>query len=349
MKTKIKFGFSLPLFANPGMLFFRTPNYTRLGWDDLLETTLRCEQLGYDSVFVADHLFLGHKGEIWECIATMSALAAKTTTMEIIPIHLCNNFRNPAITAKTLTTLNHISKGRLTLFYDYGWREAEFKSYGVDFCHSDEDRINQMSEGLEIIKGMFQNEHFSYQGKYYQVDDAINTPAPLGNIDIWMGETNHPKMVESIVKHADYFNSMPCSIDEFRQKKKILEEECFQQGRDFSKIKYSFETQVLIRETAEEIDELFEELSSQEKFNDSFDADIIKQLKEVNPEMSGYKTKEDYQDQFIIGTPEVVKAKIDEYINQGVEHFMLWFMDYPNRKGIEIFADKVMNQFNGKE
>src|SRR3990167_4322310 len=170
---KIKFGFCIPLFANPGMLFFRTPAYKNLDYKSIQEKTLLCEKLGYDSLFVADHLFLGKDGAIWECTSLMSALLAITKKMEVIPIHLCNNFRAPSVVAKTLATMSHISNGRVTLFYDYGWRKAEFEQYGIDFGATDDERIEKMAEGLEIIKGMLEKERFSFSGKYYTIREAI--------------------------------------------------------------------------------------------------------------------------------------------------------------------------------
>ena len=83
----------------------------------------------------------------------MSALAAVTKKISIIPIHLCNNFRVPSVTAKSLATLSHIADGRIELFYDYGWRKAEFDAYGVEFGGSEEERIERMGEGIEVIKG----------------------------------------------------------------------------------------------------------------------------------------------------------------------------------------------------
>ena len=112
-ETVIKFGFCVPILANPGMTFFRTPSYEKLDWKLIQETGVNCEEKEYDSVFVADHLFLGNRGEIWECLTTMSALAAVTKKISIIPIHLCNNFRVPSVTAKSLATLSHIADGRI--------------------------------------------------------------------------------------------------------------------------------------------------------------------------------------------------------------------------------------------
>ena len=88
------------------------------------ETVVHCEEKEYDSVFVTNHLFLGNRGEIWECLSTMSALAAVTKKISVIPIHLCNNFRVPSVTAKSQATLSHIADGRVKLFYDYGLRKG---------------------------------------------------------------------------------------------------------------------------------------------------------------------------------------------------------------------------------
>ena len=92
--SSIKFGFCVPTFANPGMILFRTPAYKKLDWKSIKDTVLFCEKIGYDSIFIADHAFLGRSGEIWECVSLMSAFAAITKKMHIAPIHLCNNFQD---------------------------------------------------------------------------------------------------------------------------------------------------------------------------------------------------------------------------------------------------------------
>ena len=187
---------------------------------------VHCEEKEYDSVFVADHLFLGNRGEIWECLTTMSALAAVTKKISVIPIHLCNNFRVPSVTAKSLATLSHITDGRIELFYDYGWRNAEFDAYGGEYGGSEEERIELMGEGIEVIEGMLTSESFSYDGKHYVVKDAVCNPLPVRKMPIWMGEANHSHMVTHIVRHADVFNSMPCSPEGFDKKLVVLEAEC---------------------------------------------------------------------------------------------------------------------------
>ncbi len=341
----VKFGFCVPIFANPGMAFFRTPCYERLDWDSLKESVLLCERLGYDSLFVADHVFLGRKGEIWECLALMSAFAALTEKMEIAPIHLCNNFRSPSITAKALATIDHISKGRLILFYDYGWRKAEFDAYGIEFGADDAERIERMGEGLTIIKEMLSLGTSNFSGQHYIVDNAICTPKPASLPPVWMGEVSHPAMVKLIVEHADVFNSMPCSVQGFEQKLNTLREECAVQGRDFSSLGFSLETQVLVRESDAEIDEIFASFPGLKEKNDSHDQDILDQLKATNPALGSYDGKEDFEGEFMIGTPEAIRGKLERFVELGVDHFMLWFMDSPETRGIRLFADQVAPHF----
>jgi len=342
---QVKFGFCVPIFANPGMAFFRTPTYEKLDWNSIKETVLLCDRLGYESIFIADHVFLGRDGDIWECLSLMSALAAITSNVEVAPIHLCNNFRNPAIVAKTLATLSHISGGRLILFYDYGWRKAEFDAYGIPFGLNEDERIDQMEEGITIIKGMLEEKEYSFNGKYYSVYEAICHPKPVKKIPIWMGEANNSRMVSAIVKHADVFNSMPCSIEGFQKKTDIIRAECKKHGRDYSTMGFSLETQILIRETDEEIDQIFENFEELKLLNNSYDQDILDQLKVTNPALGSYKSKEDFEEEFLIGKPEIINEKINLFIEKGVSHFMLWFMDYPDQKGIKLFNDKVISNY----
>lgn len=340
-RRRIKFGFCLPVFANPGMTFFRTPAYEKLDWDSLKDSVLFCDENGFDSLFIADHLFLGRDGDIWECTVLMSAFAVLTQNIEIIPIHLCNNFRTPSIVAKMLSTMSHMCNGRLALFYDYGWRRAEFNAYGIDFGKNDDERVRQMEEGLTIIKGMLEEESFSFSGDFYKVSNAICKPKPVRKIPLWMGEINNGNMVKCIVSHADVFNSMPCSVEVLKKKLEIVNSECQVQQRDFNSLDFSLETQILVRESDEEITDFLDHINSLKKYNNSHDSDILEQLHATNSNFN-YFNKELLMNEFLIGTPDVIKERIQQYINCGITHFMLWFMDFPSRTGMKLFVDKIL-------
>ena len=112
----------------------------------------------------------------------------------------------------------------------------------------------------------------------------------------------------------------------------------------------SLETQIMIRETDEKIDYEFESYAALRNLNDSFDDDILEQLQKTNPGLQGYNSEEDFLDEFMIVTPDVITQKIQSFIEKGVTHFMFWFMDFPSYKGIDLLADLVtprLKQLNG--
>ncbi len=346
MTAPVEFGFCVPIFANPGMAFFRTPCFERLDWPIVRDAVLECEALGYDSLFVADHVFLGRDGAIFEGWTLLSAFAGMTRRMKLAPIHLCDSFRNPALTAKMLATLDVVSNGRVILFYDYGWRRAEFEAYDFAFESSDDERAAKMIEGLEIIKGMLTHTRFSYTGRFHCVRDALCEPKcvqrPLP--PIWMGEANNPVMLRAIAQHADVFNSMPASVAGFQQKLGALERACDEVGRDFHQIGRSLETQMLICRSDAEIDAVFERMQRL-RLADESDQDILAQMKATNPALENYGTRRAFEAEFLIGTPDRIVERLHDYTALGVTHFMLWFMDFPSQDGIKLFARDVMPRF----
>jgi alkanesulfonate monooxygenase SsuD/methylene tetrahydromethanopterin reductase-like flavin-dependent oxidoreductase (luciferase family) len=342
----IEFGFCVPVFANPGMAFFRTPCYERLDWPTTRAAVLECEALGFDSLFVADHVFLGRDGAIYEGWTLLSALAGMTRRVKLAPIHLCDSFRNPALAAKMIATLDVISGGRFILFYDYGWRRLEFDAYGFAFEQSDDARAAKMVEGLEIITGMLREASFSYSGRYYSVENAVCEPSPVQRPmpPLWMGEANNAVMVDAIARRADVFNSMPASLDGLREKLGVIESACEKAGRDFASLGRSLETQVLVCPTDAEVDACFERIERLRPEQES-DADILAQMKATNPALESYGSREALEHEFLIGTPDRVRSRIAEYVDLGIGHFMLWFMDFPSLEGMRLFAREVMPRF----
>jgi len=344
--SRTAFGFCVPIFANPGMTFFRTPCYEQLDWPTTRDAVLECEALGYDSLFVADHVFLGRDGAIFEGWTLLAALAGMTRRIRLAPIHLCDSFRSPALAAKMVATLDVVSNGRFILFYDYGWRRAEFAAYGFAFEGSDDERAAKMAEGLAVIKGMLTHERFSFSGHYYRVSEALCAPKPVQQPlpPVWMGEANNRVMLRAIATHADVFNSMPASVQGFTAKLEALEGACREVGRDFLSIGRSLETQILICEHDAEIDACFARMERLRPAERS-DEDILAQLKATNPALDSYGSRRDLEQEFLIGTPDVIVRRLREYTALGVTHFMLWFMDYPKLDGIRLFARAVMPEF----
>jgi alkanesulfonate monooxygenase SsuD/methylene tetrahydromethanopterin reductase-like flavin-dependent oxidoreductase (luciferase family) len=342
----IGFGFGVPIFANPGMAFFRTPCFERLEWEPVCRAVLECEKLGFDSIFVGDHLFLGRDGAIYECWTTLTALAGMTRNIRLGTIHLGDSLRHPPLVAKMACTLDVISGGRLEFFYDFGWREAEYTAYGVPFLNNRE-RVEKMTEGLGLILRLMTEERVTFKGKYYQVKDALCAPKPIQrpHPPVWLGENNEEGMMEAIIEYADVWNSTPAPAEAYKEKLSALQSACEKAGRDYTTMEKTLETQILICRDEREIDRTFERIDSLKPPGSSSDEDILKLFRESNPALELRPNGEEFRREFIIGTPERVEARLLEYIRLGVTRFMLWFMDFPSLDGIRLFASTVMPKF----
>lgn len=342
MKKKIKYSICVPIFANPGMLSFRTPNYKKINYNDLKKLVLKCDNKKVDSIFIADHSFLGNKGDIYECTTLMSAFASITKKINIGSIHLANNFRHPAITAKTFSTLSHISNGRVILFYDYAWRKNEFSQTGITF-EKKNLRTKKMIEGLSIIKKSFKDEKINFNGKFYKIKNFICNPKPLKKIPIWLGEADNELMIKEIAKNADVFNSMPCSLDIYKKKINLIKEECIKIKRNFNTLGKSLETQILIGRNDKDLRNKIKKISKKKIFNNSYDNDLISRLKELNKTQIDYNSLESLKNEFFIGTISEIKEKIKAHRKVGIDHFMFWLMDFPDNYTLDKLIQKIIS------
>jgi len=138
-------------------------------YQSIRETVSEAERLGFDSVWMSDHLMLLLENvPFLEGWTTLSAIAAETKSLKLGTIVICNTFRNPSLLAKMAATLDVISGGRLIFGIGAGWIEKEHDSYGIPFPEPSV-RIEQLRESLQIIKSMWTEEKASFQGKYYNI------------------------------------------------------------------------------------------------------------------------------------------------------------------------------------
>ena len=139
-----------------------------------------CERLGYDSLWVMDHLLWGdlNEGSVFEAWTLLTGLAMETETIKLGPLVACNSFRNPTLTAKVASTFDVISKGRLIFGYGAGWKVEEYNAYGFPF-RDGITRGKQLREGITLIKKFWTEEKTTFKGEYYEAKDAICKPKPV--------------------------------------------------------------------------------------------------------------------------------------------------------------------------
>jgi len=145
-------------------------------WSDLARMATTTEALGYDSIWVGDHLIYRDGGQAprgpWEAWTVMAALAAITERVEIGPLVACTSFHSPAMIAKKAATLEEVSGGRLILGLGAGWNESEYAAFGFPYDH----RVSRFEEAFTIIRRLLKGEELDFRGDYYTLADCLIVP-----------------------------------------------------------------------------------------------------------------------------------------------------------------------------
>ena len=180
-----------------------------VGFPEALAAARRAEDLGFDSVWVPDHLQRG-KFPTLECWTTLSALAASTRRIRVGSLATCNQFRNPALLAKMVATISQMSGGRVDVGIGAGYDEAEHAAYGYPFLDF-QGRVSQLSEALAVMNSLWKGRPVTFEGKYYKVKDALCLPSPKPKPRMWVAGRNE-RVIEAAASNNAYgVNILPYS------------------------------------------------------------------------------------------------------------------------------------------
>ena len=190
---------------------------------------------GYDSVFVMDHFYqlpgLGTPDEpMLEAYTALGGLATATKNVQLGTLVTGNTYRNPALLAKTITTLDVVSGGRAVLGIGTGWFELEHDSLGYEFG-TFTDRFNKLDEALQIILPMLKGERPTVDGKYYKTKEAMAEPRLRDHIPLMIGGSGEKKTIPLAARHFDHLNII-AGFDELPRKVAVVKERCEEIGRD---------------------------------------------------------------------------------------------------------------------
>lgn len=281
-------------------------------WADLLSMAQAAERIGFDSVWVTDHLIHrtddGQRGP-WECWSLIAALAATTNRVEIGTLVLSTSFRNPALLAKMADTVDEISGGRLILGLGAGWNEPEYTAFGYPFDH----RVSRFEEALTIISGLLRTGQIDYQGTYVDARDCVllpRGPRPQGP-PILVGTGNAgPRMLQLTARFADqwnvWFKTFNNRIEELDAMRAEVDAACYAVGRDPASLSRTAALKIA-----------------------------------VGPHSPSTMSTEP-----ITGSPEAIAEALRAYAAIGLSHAQLWLE--PNTvAGIEAFAPVLHILDNG--
>jgi len=225
-------------------------------WPSLLAAGLRAERLEYDSLWTWEHLYpiVGNSdGPIHEGWLTLAAWAQATERIRIGLMVGANTFREPALTAKMATTLDHISGGRATLGIGAAWFEEEHVAYGLAFGDGFPERLKWLAEALPILRGMLRGETPTAKGPHYHARAVRNQPPPVqARLPLLIGGGGEQVTLKLVARYADA-NNVGGGIEQVRRKEAVLLRHCDSVGRDPAEIERTAGLGVVvIRDSREE-------------------------------------------------------------------------------------------------
>ena len=292
-------------------------------WAKAVEIAELAEHLGYDSIWVYDHFHNvprpAHEA-VFECWTTIAAISQRTSRIRLGQMVGCNSYRNPALLAKITSTVDVISGGRLDWGIGAGWYENEYRAYGYDFPKP-KDRIGMLRESVEIVKSMWTEAETTYKGEYYEVIRANCDPKPLQDPHppIWIGGGGEQLTLRVVAKLADCSN-FGGTPTEWARKREILKGHCASVGRDEDTIRKTWSPELFVRED---------------------EAELRRGL-----ELSIWGGDfEEWRAGNLVGTPEQVAEKVQQYVDLGCTGFIPWCTDYPDTTSMELFATQVVPNF----
>ena len=290
-------------------------------WDTILKASKQIEDLNYESVWVYDHFHTvpsPTQDPTFECWSLMAALSQVTEKVRIGQMCTCNSYRNPAYLTKVASTIDSMSGGRLEFAIGAGWYDQEYKAYGYDYPTAGV-RLKMLEEALQIYIAMNTKDKASFNGEYYSINNAINQPKPLQKPypPLWVCGGGEKVTLKLLAKYGDYGN-WDVDIDGFISKSKILKNHCEQQNRDYSEIKKTLHTNVVIGENEKDLNNKINKIS----------------------EVTGIP-KEMYIDKPLIGTVDKVFNTIDAFKSVECAYIIAYVPDIVWGNSLEILSEKI--------
>ena len=248
----------------------------RTSWADLRDACLAAEAAGWDSIWIDDHLLSDEgpstdaKLEGW---ATLAALASLTTRVRLGLLVGANTFRNPGLTAKLATTIDHLSAGRSVLGLGGGWFEREHDAFGIDFGSGFGERLDRLDEAVGLIRRLLDGERLSHEGRFHVMHDALVTPLPVQQrLPILIGGSGPTKTLRTTARYADMWNGFG-PPDRIAEVSDTLRQRCDEIGRPFDAIERTVTTHIVIRDTAAAAQDAWDETAQRHGFVGRIGAD----------------------------------------------------------------------------
>jgi len=293
-------------------------------WEETRAAATEFDELGFDSVWVCDHVYgvPNPKLPIFEAWSLLAAVAAITKRVELGTLVTPPFFRNPAILAKQIATIDQISGGRCIAGLGAGWFQAEFEAYGCDFPPLGQ-RLEALDETVQVLQRLWSEEQVSFEGRFATVKDALCEPKPVRKPPILIGGGGERVLMGIAARRADIWNNMAVYQAQLAEKVAALHRRCEEVGRDPADIEVSQQCVVVIGE-------------------DGSAAEVaLEKAKQIYGGHMGGALEE----HGIWGAPEQVIERIERHRALGCSSFIIEFFGRDTRVPARLFAEKVLPAF----
>ena len=293
-------------------------------WSHLLDTALAVDRLGYEHLWTWDHVkaIVGDPDQpIHEGWTTVTAWAMATQRVRIGLMVGANTFRNPALVAKIVTTLDHASGGRAILGIGGAWFELEHREFGIDFGSSVGQRLDWLDESVGAIRALLSGERVtSPGGGHYAFDDLTINPMPVQKrLPILIGGNGRTKTLRTLARYGDMWNAFGLPA-EVRELDGVLRRHCEEVGRDEREIERSINLWLVIRDS---------EAAARREWAAWMELNRTPLDRALEPSRP------------VFGTPETIAARLLEYSDAGFKTVIVEMPAPYDRETLERLAREV--------
>jgi len=293
-------------------------------WSDMLDAALAVDRLGYEHLWTWDHVkaIVGDPDQpIHEGWTTVTAWAMATKRIKIGLMVGANTFRNPALVAKIVTTLDHASGGRAILGIGGAWFELEHREFGIEFGSSVGQRLDWLDESVGAIRALVSGKTVtSPEGGRYAFEGLSINPLPVQRrLPILIGGNGRTKTLRTLAKYGDMWNAFGLPA-EVRELDGVLRRHCEEVGRDEREIERSINLWLVIRDS---------EAEARREWAASMELNRTPVETKIEPSRP------------VLGTPETIAARLLEYVDAGFNTAIVEMPAPYDRETLERLAREV--------
>ncbi|WP_280219916.1 LLM class F420-dependent oxidoreductase [Nocardia neocaledoniensis] len=325
----IRLGYQMPNFSNTDSVRELFPT--------VIAQARAAEAAGFDAAFVMDHFYqlpgIGRPDEpMLEAYTALGGLATATERIQLSALVTGNTYRNPALLAKTVTTLDVVSGGRAVLGIGAGWFELEHQQYGFEFGTFTE-RFQRLEEALEIIAPMLHGQRPTFDGRWYHTENAMNEPRVRDDLPIMLGGGGEKKTFGLAARFGDHLNIIS-NASELPRKLEALHQRCAEVDRDPATLETSFLAFVIADEDGDRARKL--------------QSDMLARAGVDLSALSAEEIRNSPADRQFVGTPDEVAEQIQQRVlDHGVDGVIVNMIANGHEPGVIEAAGRALKPLVG--